>query len=132
SETIKALVKAGAPAVSALIAHLDDQRETKIKVEHPGGFGGMMALDEYDFNVRTAKDKPLGVNKGMDEIFKSREEQPETHTLTVGDLCFVALGQIVNRRFSTMRYQPTAIIVINSPTYSKSLREAAIKEWGAL
>jgi hypothetical protein len=72
---------------------------------------------------------PIGVNRHR---FGEPEEHPNRHTVTVGDLCFVALGQIVNRSFSAVRYQPTACIMINSPTNSTRLRLVIKAEWGGL
>ncbi len=56
----------------------------------------------------------------------------EQHAVTVGDLCFVALGQIVNRRFSATRYQPTGGLIVNSPTRSSALKKAVSDDWGGL
>jgi hypothetical protein len=128
SSVMRDLVKHGVAAVPLLIAHLDDKRSTKITLKHDDIFGGMFALRELDWTSRTDKRGPKS-NKGGDS------EMPErltTYTVTVGDLCFVALGQIVNRPYSAVRYQPTAIIWITSPTYSKDLRNAIIKQWGKL
>jgi|GEM_PF-5877967 len=128
SDTLRELVKRGAAAVPQLIAHLDDKRPTKITIKHEGVFGGMFFDDEYDYNSRTNKKPPDGVNRD----FGNNDLRPNEHTVTVGDLCFVALGQIVNRHFSAVRYQPTACIMINSPTYSERLRIAVKSEWGKL
>jgi ankyrin repeat protein len=81
--------------------------------------------DEYDFNRRTTK-RPAGVNRDGHDGDKNK------YTVTVGDLCFVALGQIVNRRFNAVRYQPTACIMINSPTESETLRKVIKAEWSDL
>jgi ankyrin repeat protein len=125
SNALQDLVKHGAAAVPQLIAHLDDTRTTRITVKHDSAIGGMCFRDEYDWNRRTTKQIPGGVNR-------DRSEDRSSHTVTVGDLCFVALGQIVNRRFAAVRYQPTANIMINSPTSSVGLRKAIKKEWGTL
>jgi ankyrin repeat protein len=128
SDTLRELVKRGAAAVPHLLAHLDDKRPTKITLKFEGAFGGVMFNDEYDYNGRTTQQRPEGVNRWE----HAADKHPNSHTVTVGDLCFVALGQIVNRRFNAVRYQPTAIIIINSPTYSAALRKAIQKEWGGL
>lgn len=52
--------------------------------------------------------------------------------MTVGDLCFVALGQIVNRHFNATRYQPTGGLVVSSPTYSEALRKVILQDWKGL
>jgi ankyrin repeat protein len=125
SSTMRELVTRGAAAVPQLIAHLDDKRPTKITIEHKFAMGGMFFEDEYDYNSRTIKQPPKRVNR--DEALQ--KDQTNKHTVTVGDLCFVALGQIVNRHFSAVRYQPTACIMINSPTKSEALRTTIKKEW---
>jgi hypothetical protein len=128
SGTMRELVKRGAAAVPQLVAHLDDKRPTKITITHESPFGGMLCVDEYDYNTRTAKRPPEGVNRDRN----GEGKHPNSHTITVGDLCFVALGQIVNREFNGVRYQPTALIMVNSPTSSEALRKAIKKEWGEL
>jgi ankyrin repeat protein len=111
-----------------LVEHLGDPRPTKTHVKHEGHFGGMFFSDEYDYNSRTTKQAPQAVNGEAGEAGGDLNE----YTVTVGDLCFVALGEIVNRRFSAMYYQPTACFVINSPTHSVRLRQAITKEWSGL
>ncbi len=64
---------------------------------------------------------------GSDRFFVGRK-----HTVTVGDLCWVALGQIVNRRFDAVRYQPTAIIIVSSPTLSPTLCKQVRADWANL
>ena len=131
SGTIRELVKCGAAAVPHLIAHLDDRRPTKITIGHVGIdaqiaiIGGMFYADEYDYNSRTAKEAPKGVNPQI-------ETHGDSHTVTVGDLCFTVLGEIVNRSFPAVRPQPTACRMINSPTHSEALRKAIEREWNGL
>jgi ankyrin repeat protein len=126
---MRKIVSRGAAAIPDLVAHLNDKRATKIKIEYDSAFGGMWFAEEYDYNRRTRTEKSQGINKDPFDEDRKRETK---HTVTVGDLCFVALGQIVNRNFNAVRYQPTAIIIINSPTSSESLRNAIKKEWGEL
>jgi ankyrin repeat protein len=125
SPIMQELIRRGAAAIPGLIAHLNDKRTTAISIIE--GFPMVVAYwNEYDYNKQTAKQSPNEVNH---ESFRG---SPRSYTVTVGDLCFVALGQIVNRNFSAVRYQPTAIIVINSPSYSEALRAEVVKEWGKL
>ena len=78
---------------------------------------------EYDFNRRTTN-APVGVNQSLE-----KSVTPTAYTISVGDLCFVALGQIVNRRFNAVRYQPSGGLVVNSAA-SRRLRKAIRAEWG--
>src|SRR5438132_424717 len=50
----------------------------------------------------------------------------------VGDLCYVAIGQIVNRNYAAAWYQPTGIIFVTSVPKSKKVRETLLKEWANL
>ena len=115
STLLEAIVRHGADAIPVLVEHLDDDRKTKIPPLQ--GTEWISYADEYDYNRRTQKTPPSDVNR---EIFA--EKGPASHTPTVGDLCFVALGQIVNRRFNATRYQPSGGLVVSSPTYSTRLR----------
>ena len=128
SETLRAIVEIGADAVPGLIKHIGDKRATKMKPV--AGMDWMDFPDEYDFNRRIRQTAPEGVNRVHD--LKNSGGRPASHALTIGDLCFVALGQIVNRHFSAMRYQPTGGLIVNSPTYSESLRKAILTDWAGL
>jgi hypothetical protein len=128
SPALTALVERGAAAIPALVAHMDDARPTKMKP-----VSGMMWTafnDEYDFNRRTHPNAPEGVNR--DRLMDDGPSGPRDHQITVGDLCFVALGQIVNRNFSATRYQPTAGMIISSPTYSKPLLAAIRADYATM
>jgi len=113
----------GAEAIPFLIKHLDDKRPTKIKPV--SGLMWMKWNDEYDYNHRTRAELPKGVNR---DSF-GEDHHPNSHQITVGDLCFVALGQIVNRNFSATRYQPTGGLIVNSPTYSETLLNVVRKDY---
>jgi hypothetical protein len=82
SDALKRLVEAGASAIPALIAHLNDLRETKINLSHEGGFGGMMFNDEYDFNARVTPQAPEGLN----QQFNFSEKHPICASLRWGRL----------------------------------------------
>jgi ankyrin repeat protein len=127
SEALRSLVKLGVKALPELIAHLKDDRPTKIVLKHQGFFGGMFIEKDEDDAKRQGKKeeekKPAGGAFGAAET---------RYTVTVGDLCYVAIGQIVNRNYWAVRYQPTAIILVNSVPRSKKLRDEVAKQWGNL
>jgi hypothetical protein len=123
SPVMTRLVAAGADAVPALLRCLDDATPTKLPP-----MKAMMwqsTSDEYDYNRRT-RQPPAGVNRDR------APQDPADHVVTVGDMCFVALGQIVNRSWSAVRYQPTGGLVISSPPASPALRDAIRAEWGTV
>lgn len=124
SEAMHQIVKKGVDAVPSLLKHIGDAR--KIKMKPMTGMMWMDFSDEYDFNRRTRNNVPKDVNR---DTFEFDEKHPDRHALTVGDLCFVALGQIVNRSFSATRYQPTGGLVVSSPSYSKRLRDVILSDW---
>lgn len=126
SPVLRELVTLGPEAIPSLLAHSGDER--KIAMPPVAGMMWMKFDDEYDFNRYTVSEPPIGVNR--DQSFD--EDHPESHVVTVGDLCFVALGQIVNRQFTATRYQPSGGMIVSSPTYSRRLRDAILKEWGDL
>lgn len=127
SDTLRRIVSKGPGAVSTLLKHLSDDR--KIAIEPLTGMMWMDFPDEYDFNPRTRLKPPANVNR---DTFENSEKHPDSHAVTIGDLCFVAIGQIVNRNYSATRYQPTGGLVVNSPTHSKRLRDELIADWSDL
>jgi hypothetical protein len=124
SQAFRDLVALGPDTLPHLLDALDDKTPTKIAIKHDGGFGAMWHGGEMDFNP---------VNPAAAAAYKARVDTREkagrgevgsslkSHTVTVGDVCFVAIGQIVGRGYSAVRYQPTACIVINSPTHDAKL-----------
>jgi hypothetical protein len=46
-------------------------------------------------------------------------------------VCFVAIGQIVGRPYSAVRYIPSGIVIINSPTETKVLRDRVRALWSS-
>ena len=50
--------------------------------------------------------------------------------MKVGDVCYVLIGQIVNRRLLAVRYQPSAGLVVNSPIEAPVLVERVRNDWG--
>jgi hypothetical protein len=54
------------------------------------------------------------------------------YTVKVGDVCYVLIGQIVNRQLVAVRYQPTAGLIVNSPIEVPPLAEKVKNDWGAL
>jgi hypothetical protein len=121
------LVRMGVRALPDLLNHLSDARKTQLKVWRNGGFGGgAWHSDEFDPRYRAAGRRPARVNQEKEESIGGE------YTLRVGDLCFVAIGQIVNRRLWVLRYQPSACLVINSPVQTPELACAVRKDWAGL
>jgi hypothetical protein len=128
------LVRRGPLALPELIKHLDDRRPTKLEVGNkPSGrqvgvdaFMFMYFSDEYDprvphwFSEEERKSGP----QPMEKSFEGR------YTVKVGDVCYVLIGQIVNRRLLAVRYQPSAGLVVNSPIEAPALIARLRSDWG--
>jgi len=127
SNALRPTVAKGVGAIPTLLKHLSDDR--KIQLEPLSGMMWIDFPDEYDYNPRTRLKAPPGVNRNT---FDEEERHPDSHSITVGDLCFVAIGQIVNRNYAATRYQPSGGLIVNSPTYSKRLRDVLIVDWSDL
>jgi len=127
-QTMRRLVQLGTQALPSLLAHLGDARESHLVIKHANGFGGMWHAQEYDPRQRA---KPYA--QLVDLTIDTKEGvQLTTYTVRVGDICYVLIGQIVNREFSAVRYQPSACIIINSPVQSPALAAACRKDWQGL
>jgi hypothetical protein len=122
------LVAWGPRAIPALLARLTDATPTQFVVEHGGGFGAMWYGVELDAEPRT-----LAAHPGVGPPGSAWGEMDATirrHVITVGDVCMFALGQIVNRDYAPTRYQPTACIVVRSPSRDPILADVVREIWG--
>ncbi len=133
------IVRRGAGIIPVLLIHLSDRRPTRINCDpHQlnlnADFGPF--TEAYDSRFGEDRAPPSGVNS-WGRNFR-RGTWP--YVVKVGDLCFVALGQIVNRRLyvvgpdfaSGMAHAGADELQINSPVESPALAEAARAEWGAI
>lgn len=116
---MRELVRRGLQALPELIQHLSDKRPTKLNV---GKGMSSWFSDEYHSRFRADSKQQKGVNKGKEKGFGS-------YTLKVGDLCYVACGQILNRGLNAVRYQPTLCLVVNSPVETPELAVAVKNDW---
>jgi hypothetical protein len=117
---LRSLVELGPRALPFLLDALNDRTPTRLTVKHDSGFGGMWLANELRGNpLNPVEQRVLATRK------KAKREFPDNHlnsyTVKVGDVCLVAIGQIVGRDYQAVRYQPTACIVLNSPTEDAEL-----------
>lgn len=135
----RALVTLGADAMPALLAHLDDATPTKFVVEHEGGFGGMWLGSEVQVNGAlpdevSAVARALSLpEKEVLDTYRLPDDHwvrdVSRHVVTVGDVCFAVLGEITNRGYEAVRYQPTMCLVVNSPTRDPRIARAVRAQW---
>lgn len=130
SPVMRELARRGVTALPDLVDHLEDRRPTAIEIKLPfGGFGTMWHSDEYHARSQDAPRRLKDVNSGG----RGRERYTDgTYRVSVGDLCYVLVGQIVNRSLNVVRYQPSACVVINSPVETPGLAAAVRSDWGGL
>jgi hypothetical protein len=137
------LVRRGAAALPDLLKHLDDTRKTKAIISPMSG--RIIYTLNLDRNARTSRVKPgtMRVNsrRAQDHGVKDNGALGRifggfggatgggSYNVAVGDLCFEAIGQIVNRSYTASGYRPSGIILVNSPVMSDDLCKAVRDEW---
>jgi len=126
SAALRELVAMGPDALPYLLDSLGDATPTKIVVEHRDAIGAMWFSGELSTNP--ANPAELGI---CEERADPDAPPIDQYTVRVGDVCFVAIGQIVGRPYQAMRYQPTACIVINSPVHDSALRAKVRAIWSS-
>jgi hypothetical protein len=134
SVSLRALVSHGPDALPFLLDALDDRTPTKITVKHQGLLGGMWHQGELFLSPANPFEE--GVYKareatGRGELDLAMSEGVESYTVKVGDVCFVAIGQIVGRGYAAVRYQPTMCIVLNCPSHDPKLCAEVRAIWEA-
>jgi hypothetical protein len=128
---MRELVRRGISALPMLIWHLSDTRPTKLivgrSIADEGGviFGDQYFSNEYDPRHRK-KDAYCGFRKCTKKEFDNK------YTVRVGDICYALVGQIVGRNLGAVEYQPTMILVVNSPIESPWLIKQVKKDWGSI
>jgi hypothetical protein len=114
------LIKFGPKALPFLLAAIDDQTATKLVIPSHEAFGMMSFRNELSGNPANTNEQAIVDSVPEVDPFPWGQP-PASYTVKVGDVCFVIIGQIVGRPYSAVRYQPSGIIVINSPPGEKSL-----------
>jgi hypothetical protein len=129
---MRALVRRGVTALPVLISHLNDRRPTQLIVGRRLTAGGGFLMWGYfgeEYDPRFERDRKI---ENIADIEQRMKSFPDRYTVKVGDVCFALIGQIVNRRLTPVRYQPTAGIVVNSPIESPDLIARVSKDWSNL
>ncbi len=118
SQALEKLVERGPDAIPFLLDALDDTTPTKLTVKTGDIMAAMWFADEVWGNpANEAEMAAIGPRRDA----PGEEEYVDSYTVKVGDVCFVALGQIAGRPYQAVRYRPTGCIVINSPTHDARL-----------
>jgi hypothetical protein len=125
SEALKELVTLGPDALPFLLDALDDKTPTKLIVNH----GSMWHAAELYLNPVNPAEQAAARAAAVDP--RRQEEPVDSYTVKLGDVCFVAIGQIVGRPYQAVRYQPSMCIVLNCPAHDPKLCAEVRSIWGA-
>jgi hypothetical protein len=125
-------LRAGPTAVPRLLACLDDRTPTRSQIERTRNWGGIQFGGELSGNPANPSERramdhaKTGIGAGRPSLF-------QVYRLTVGDLCFGALGQIVGRDYQAVRNDPrkTYGLLIQSPSYDSGLARDLRDIWSS-
>ena len=135
SLVVAELIRRGVDALPALLDHLSDPRPTRLQIGGRAVIGGQhYVADRFDFRWSDPRRQSAGVNQ-----LTPRPLAPlEGYQVRVGDICFDAVGQIVNRRLHLVNshYKSAGMSVrdstLNSPIDHPALAVAARHDWARL
>jgi hypothetical protein len=131
SENLRELVALGPDALPFLLDALDDETPTRLTIKNDDRFGVLgygVELHPSPVNPAEAAHK---ARLGPLRPLPSGGGHIDFHTVTIGDVCFVAVGQIVGRSYNAVRYQPSATVVVNSPTHDARLCATVRSIWAS-
>jgi hypothetical protein len=134
SDDLVELVKFGPKAIPFLIESLKDKTATKLTMEPPLDYIDAMWFDhELEGNPANENERRIIASRPRMDLSSSQflQEKVSSHTVTVGELCFVIIGQIVNRPYAAARYQMTACVILNSPTHDPILANEVRDLWSS-
>jgi HEAT repeat protein len=123
------LVELGPKALPFLLESLDDQTPIKLATENFCCGGSIFRGHEIEANAFNRHEATALANVDTEESFRATRSLGE-YTTKVGDICFVLIGQITNRSYNAVRYQPTFCIVVNSTVQDKQLAAEVRAIWG--
>jgi hypothetical protein len=109
---------------------LSDETPTRLTMEHNGGMGAMWLDRELPINPAVERERAARPWQ-EDERLTADTKHIRSYTVTVGDVCFLAIGQIVGRGYQCVRYQPSGCVVINSTSAGRELRDAVQAIWNS-
>jgi hypothetical protein len=123
------LVKLGPKAIPFLLDAVSDVRPTKLAFGRQGIIMSMWYADEMGGNPMNAAERDAFGRVPAKGEERTPGQIVDEHQVTVGDVCFVILGQITGRGYAAVRYQPSGCQVFNSPTHSPQIAERVRLIW---
>jgi hypothetical protein len=141
-EAMRTLVRLGPQALPALVRHIADPRLTGLKIgekqdPNVSHLGGQFFTEEYDprahaFHVYSLPWAFVEEPACVGATCLSPPVFDEPYTIRVGDVCFVLVGQIVNRYLIAAHYQMTARVHVNSPVETPALAAKVRADWAGV
>jgi tetratricopeptide (TPR) repeat protein len=137
---MREIVRRGVTALPALIEHLNDGRPTKLVFrEDTPGFSIKYKLLAREYDPR----KPLSDKDAARKSLLDKNYISSDYTVKIADVCYVLIGQIVNRnlvavrkqhtvRHEAGRYSSSSILVVNSPIEEPTLIAQVKSDWDGL
>ncbi len=128
TDAFRKLVEIGPDALPFLLSALDDRTPTQMKFHcAPGSqcFVGGYMPEGNPLNMKEMN--ALNLKQGEKE---DEDDDLLLYKVKVGDVCFVAIGQIVNRPYAAVHYIPSGIVGINSVSQSRFTQEQLRAAWG--
>jgi hypothetical protein len=126
TDDFKQLVGFGPRALPFLLEALDNKTPTKLI--QPGMIGGVHLATEMDSNPTNSIEQRALATLPHRDSFSGGKSLP-TDPVKIGDVCFAIIGQIVGRSYRAIRYQPSALVIANSPIEEPVLAKAVRKIW---
>lgn len=112
------LVSKGAASLPYLLAHLSDDRATRVVLR--SSFPRSLKSGTWFYDGRRKQVWGYDLTHGFPD---------HQYRLRIGDVCFVAIGDIVNRDHRLLLFLPTSIMNISSPLLDPHLAEAVRQDW---
>ena len=103
----KSLVELGPKALPLLLESLDNKTPTKLTLEHDG-LNGVMSFGHEICGKFAEQTQAKVLADAQADACCFGGDHIDNYTVKVGDVCFVAIGQITNRDYNALRCQPTA------------------------
>jgi hypothetical protein len=126
------LVRRGVDALLELLRHVDDHRPSRVTISPLGPIGSFSFTNWYSprFTLNR-KRHPADIAPTEDESTPSVDWR-RSYTITIGDLCYFVIGQIVNRELRIIHPRMTQAYVITSPTATPALAAAVRADWSGI
>ena len=125
SPALNRLVELGPRALPLLLASLDDATPTRIEFTRRGFCHTIL-----DCNIWVNPHNPFELHDS-ERPASSPTVEIDSYTVTVGDLCFLTIGQIVGREYHIFTDVPSATVKVCSPTRDARLCEQVRRTWSS-